>query len=202
MAKRLDLVGMSFGRLTVIHFAGKNKYNQALWICECACGEECTVSSNALVGGKTRSCGCLDIERRATQRGESRSPEYVSWSGAKLRCEAGHKHYGARGITISKRWTGKNGFRNFLQDMGRKPSPELTLERKNNNGPYSPRNCKWADRLEQANNKRNNLRITFGGLTKTIPEWSRLVGLSAGTLRARLLNSGWTTRKALLEPLS
>jgi len=87
--------------------------------------------------------------------GLSGTPEYKAWEKMKYRCDSpacdAYKYYGARGITYCKRW---EKFSNFIADMGVKPRPELTLERKNNNGNYHKRNCKWATRLEQVHNKR------------------------------------------------
>ncbi len=82
--------------------------------------------------------------------------EYNAWVAMKQRCynpkAVGYKYYGARGITVCERWM--HSFRNFLQDMGRKPLPELSLERMDNNGNYEPRNCCWATSSAQSRNKR------------------------------------------------
>jgi hypothetical protein len=88
-------------------------------------------------------------------------PEYNSWHGATQRCSnrnnPKYKDYGGRGIKVCERWLGRDGFKNFLTDMGYKPSPQHSLDRfPNKNGNYEPGNCRWATPLQQGNNKRNN----------------------------------------------
>lgn len=79
------------------------------------------------------------------------SPEYSAWKRAKARCsnpnDARYSSYGGRGITMCLRW--QSSFAAFLEDMGRKPTPKHSLERKENDGNYDPENCKWATAHEQ-----------------------------------------------------
>ncbi len=96
--------------------------------------------------------------RRVGNPTRASSPLYVAWRGMKQRCyDPGcgkYKNYGARGIRVCKRWLGPNGFYTFAKDMGEKPSPAHSLDRKNTNGDYKPSNCKWSTMLEQNKNRR------------------------------------------------
>lgn len=127
-----------------------------------------------------------------------RCPERSVWSSMKSRCtnprNKDFRHYGGRGITVCARWL--DSFENFLSDMGRRPSPKHTLERRENNFGYSLRNCRWALRVEQARNSRHNRRVTFRGETKLLADWDRRIKLPAGTVQRRL-SRGWTTARAL-----
>lgn len=195
---RYDLTGQRFGRLAVISYVPSEG-----WLCQCDCGTEKFILSGSLRSG-TISCGCFRREKMRdlrTKHGYARSSIYTTWLGMKKRCEnTNDKHYadyGGRGIKVCDRW---QDFANFLEDMGPRPSPNLTLERIDNDGPYSKKNCKWATATEQANNKRNNRVLEFNGRKMTVHEWARELDVHASALHRRLGN-GWSVEDTLSRPL-
>ena len=111
------------------------------------------------------------------------------------------KNYGYRGIGVCDRW--RLSFEAFCADMGERPEPQhlYSIERIDNNGNYSPDNCKWATKAEQALNKRSNLRLTFNGQTLTLSQWTKLLNFKASTLHNRL-KLGWSIERALTTPLA
>lgn len=160
----------NFGRWTVIEDLGWKPSGRRL-LCRCECGTEKAVLSLNLKRGMSLSCGCLRVTRTAATktthgdcRSRSRSPEYAAYRDMLARCTYANrpafKDYGARGIEVCARWrhgeNGVGGYMCFLADMGRKPSPDLSLDRRDNDGNYEPDNCRWATRTEQNNNTRRN----------------------------------------------
>lgn len=188
--KAKDLSGQRFGRLLVIERVG-TRHSQALWGCRCDCGNTAHVLRAMLCNGRTRSCGCLRKElnsQRARTHGWSRSPTYNIWRTMLARCEnpksKDYFRYGGRGIVVCERW---HTFANFLADMGERPE-RLTLERRDNDGPYHPENCEWADWKTQSKNKSGVATLRFAGKSLTIPEWSIDLGVSVTALRHRLVS--------------
>lgn len=203
-----DIAGQKFNRLTVIRYVGSNYRGDAEWLCKCDCGNEIVTTGYRLRNGTTNSCGCLHKEITSkgkfhTTHGMHGSPEYSIWSDIKKRCNPKNKNnpkyrlYAGRGIKVCKRW---HRFENFLADMGVRPSPKHSIDRRNNNGDYTPDNCYWATDIEQANNKRSNVRLTWQGRTLTAAEWSREVSIPASVIRDRY-KAGWHIDRILTQPL-
>ncbi len=107
--------------------------------------------------------------------------------------------YGGRGIQVCERWL--ESVTNFIADMGRRPSADHQLERKDNDGPYAPHNCVWATRTEQGRNKRNNVLMTLAGRTQPMSAWAEELKLPYSTLRRRKARLGWSDEEALMTPV-
>ena len=198
--------GARFGRwviLSVWRTGGRRGHTAALL--RCSCGTVRILKVDALSRGCSRSCGCFGTEMnpyRHRVHGLSEQPLYYIWKQIRYRCEEpscrGFKNYGGRGIKVCERWS---CVENFIADMGPTYQKGLSIERKNNEGPYSPENCRWATQQEQMNNTRLSVRFSMMGQTHTLPEWARLMKINMRTLRNRIIRSGWPVERALTEPV-
>jgi hypothetical protein len=197
---KLDLIGQTFNRLTVISEA-ETKNNFSYWNCICECGKETTVLGSSLKNGNTKSCGCLKKETH-TKHGMHLNELYPIWNSMKSRClnqdAHDYKNYGARGITVCQRWL---DIHNFIEDMGERPSKYHSIDRIDVNGNYEPSNCRWATPKEQSNNTRSNRYITFEGRTQTLTQWSEELGINSEALNSRLEN-GWTIEDAFTTSIT
>jgi hypothetical protein len=128
------------------------------------------------------------------------SPEYHSWSGARTRCNNPRSkdwpRYGERGIKMCRRW---DKFENFYADMGPKPSPRHSIERRDNSKGYSKSNCYWVTPAEQQHNTRYAVLITWNDLTLCIAEWARKTGLGHECIRQRY-HRGWDPARIFTTP--
>ena len=147
----------------------------------------------------SRECRTKLLTRHGcARRCQPTSPAYRAWYSMIGRCENPHTkyygYYGGRGIKVCERW---HHFQNFLADMGETKSG-LTLDRfPNKNGNYAPGNCRWATRKEQANNRKDNVLVTFNGTTQTVSQWASSLGMSHNTLKHRIFSAHWPLKDAL-----
>ena len=209
--KFLELTGQRFGRLLVVSRSEdkifENGVHRSRWNCLCDCGNTAIVIGANLTNGHTQSCGCLHRETTSKthkKHGLKRTRLYGIWSNMKDRCyrqtNQFYADYGGRGITVCEEWLDNFlAFREWALANGYQDN--LTLDRIDNNGPYSPDNCRWANKTQQANNKRSNRLLTYKGKTQTLAQWAKEYGITQSCLGLRINRYKWPIEKALTEPL-
>lgn len=164
MGKLIDITGQKFGRLLVIERSGATPDGKATWRCKCDCGNECIVSGKYLRGGNTKSCGCLHKEQlvhRSSTHKMTSSRLYRIWHNMISRCSLTsvpcYPYYGGRGIAVCTEW--KESFEAFNEwSLHNGYDDSLTLDRINNDGNYSPDNCRWVTMKEQCKNRRRKTK--------------------------------------------
>ena len=185
---RKDLTGQRFGRLTVIRY--HDKLNGHLrWECVCDGGKEKIVSGPSLKGG-ARSCGCLLTEHNKKQIVHGSEPKrlYRIWAGLRNRCSnptnPDYRRYGSRGITVCGEWDDFTVFRDWALSHGY--ADDLSIDRIDVNGNYSPANCRWVSAKVQANNRTNNHKVSYKGETKNVSEWAEQYGIDISIFHAAI----------------
>lgn len=185
-----------YGRLTFLSKAPDavdvKGSDRVRWLMRCDCGREVVRAKRSVTRGQTFSCGCLLTEKKVKRlltHGQSYTPEYRAWIGMKRRCISTTakqaKDYALRGITYCAAW---ESFEQFFSDMGVRPSPNHSIDRINNDGPYSPENCRWATKKEQQFNRRATHSFPYKGEMRTSGFIAEENGLPRRTVHRRLMN--------------
>jgi hypothetical protein len=198
MSKIIDLTGQRYGRLVVLSRASSSLQpsgqKATQWKCQCDCGNTAVVRAANMRTGRAQSCGCLHMEKLRLNfrtHGMTQTPEHISWKSMIQRCDYPRHNryhlYGWRGIKIAPEW---REFARFLADMGKRPTPQHSLDRIDPNGDYAPGNCRWATPKEQQRNKSNTIYVTWDGKRIPLIEAAERAGLFSSTVRRRI-RAGW-----------
>lgn len=208
MANLIDLTGQRFGKLTVLrraeNYVKSNGHKESKWVCCCECGNEITVTRTNLK--RARSCGCSKgkyISDSKITHGMSNSRLYRIWQNMKNRCYNPnvdrYDRYGGRGITVCEKW--RDSFEAFYKwaiDNGY--SDELSIDRKDVNGNYTPDNCRWISMEKQADNKSNSRIFEYNGEAHTVSEWSKILDISRDIIWNRI-KRGWDIERVFTQPI-
>ena len=194
-----DVTSKRYGRLTALRRIGSTKSGNSFWEFKCDCGKSHAANLNDVKNGGIRSCGCLSIEKHK-KHGLRSHPLYGRWLSMLRRCynknNDEYHNYGGRGIRVCERW---HDIGNFIADVG-SPGQGQSLDRINVNGDYAPSNVRWANQREQSWNMRKNIFIEYGGKKKCIAEWAKEKNMGYGTLRSRIVNLRWESKRAIETP--
>lgn len=195
-----DLSARKFGRWTVVCFSHRD--TRTYWVCKCECGNTKTIVGYALLNGDSKSCGCLKREvsgKASITHGLRRHPLYRVWANMKNRCynTASERYldWGGRGICVCDEWLEFSVFHAWGVSNGYKKG--LTIERIDNDGNYCPSNCRWATLTEQANNKRNTLKVVYKGVLQPLAPLA--VG-SGDKVWQRISKYDWSVDRAIDTP--
>ena len=191
MTAKIDMTGYFYGLWTIVREIPARRDEKVAWLCRCVCGTVRVVCGQSLRSGQSKSCGCLRSEVHRgikTKHGKSGTAEYRAWCGMRDRCYnsnlPNHFNYGGRGISVCARW--RKSFEAFFADVGPRPSRRHSLERRNTNGNYEPKNCCWATRSRQnANTRRARTWIVNGRKFNTAAAAARALRVTPSTIIRR-----------------
>jgi hypothetical protein len=202
-----NIAGQRFGMLVAIRQTEKRKNKHVIWLCKCDCGNFKEVPQNNLVGGSTKSCGCLRTKlfnknRRKPSHGMYKTRQFSIWHSMKQRClnkkSTNYKDYGGRGIKVCDKWL---NFKGFWEDMQYGYDDNLTIDRINVNDDYCKENCRWITQQEQEFNKRNSIIINIDGITAPLKYQCKRLNIPYKLVYNRIHCKNWEVEKALKTPL-
>lgn len=192
-----------FTRLTVISEAPRAGYLRR-YVCLCDCGTQIVAYWSNLTRGATKSCGCLKRENSSLLRrthGLTGTPEWNIWTGIRKRCYAkaarNYHFWGGRGIRMSREW--KADFLAFLRDMGQRPSPKHSIERRDNDGHYCKENCYWALQFQQVRNRRCAHFVTYRGERMHLKTFAETISASYFSVYDWIIRKNLSTTEAALR---
>lgn len=199
MGRFIDLTNKRFGRLFVEQLSSRPGIHRS-WHCLCDCGVEKDILGYHLRTGHTQSCGCLNREV-ITTHGQSKTLTYQVWNNMKNRCQnpdhPRYKDWGGRGITVCDKWQAYEG---FFEDMGERPSQDLSIDRIDNDLGYYKENCQWGTEEIQSWNRRSNKLLEYNGIQETYHYWEEQSGIPARLIGLRI-RRGWSPERALTTPI-
>lgn len=199
-------IGATYHRWTVVAAPFRDERGRLRVPVRCICGNSNPALFGTGLGTTAHSCGCYQRERVAKANfahGDHKERLYRIWIGFRQRCNnpnrSGYKDYGGRGITYAKAWDSYPVFKEWALRNGYKAG--LELDRANNDGNYTPRNCKWSTRDEQARNTSRVRMLSAFGEAKIMVEWveDRRCIVGYGTLESRM-RRGWEAERAMTTP--
>lgn len=196
----IDLTGERFGKVLVVGLANKDGGGgiHKRWLCRCDCGTEWMVASNHLISGEALQCKkCRDanFSKAGIKHGCSHERLYHIWLGMRKRCyntnDKSYNHYGGRGIKICNEWgagkldiSGYLAFKKWAKENGYKE--DLSIDRIDVDGPYSPENCRWATFELQCQNKTNTVYVETDQGEKPLVCFLQTSEVKSGTVRKRV----------------
>jgi hypothetical protein len=214
MGKKIDITNPSkYARLKIlgesekIHRSGKRKVRYVKVLCDC--GNVNTTRLDHLVTGRTKSCGChklevLRLKGKNLKHGDCGTSLHHRWNGIISRCynknNVSYYRYGGRGVDMCDEW--RNDYLKFKEwALKNNYKENLQIDRIDNNGNYEPNNCRWVTGIVNANNKSNNLFITYDGQRKTLSNWAKILGINKSTLQTRITRKKWSVKRAFEQPI-
>ena len=193
------LIGTTIGFLTIqdLHYHRRGRCVDLMATCCCRCGTKKNIRLYSILSGETKSCGCKKVKHNLTGH-----RLHSVWFNMRNRCYnkkvRAYNRYGGRGIKVCDTW--RTNFKTFYDwAMSHGWKPELELDRIDNNGDYSPENCRFVSTLENVHNREKSEVITYNGKTLHISEWAKIIGCSVSGLHNRIYR-GWSIEKAIETP--